>query len=625
MHNLAGHEETRTRPQRTMNEVVDGYEARVAWWEATRAAAAARERRWSWARLGLFAAGLVAVFALDGQVRWLALLVIAAGYTLAARQHSRERSVTAQAGARVSVAREGISRTRRRWNDLPATVAEPFPSTHPFAADLGVLGRASLMQLMGPVGAATGAATLREWLGAPGSIEEIRLRQAAAAELADKVELREELASRARLAGGLPRAAVSSFVDWAESDLWLETRPLLRLAGWVVPVATLVSIVLAANGVVPLGIPLVSIVVAVVIHGFAASQLGNRIRSAAPGESRFATLAEPFRVVHDADVEAEAWRGVRVRLETNGRSAHQELAALRRGLDAAAVRYSPMLHMALNALLLWDVQTLRALESWQKRSGSHVRDWFTALGEAEALAALGTLAHDNPGWSFPEIAPESPSVEARSLAHPLLPPGDAVANDVTVGPRGTVLVVSGSNMAGKSTLLRAIGANVVLAQAGAPVAAAGLVLPPLQLATCMRVTDSLEDGVSLFMAELRRLRLVVDAARAAGTGPAGGGTGPSLLYLLDEILQGTNTAERQVASRRVLSHLLEAGAIGAVSTHDLELASTDELQRAARQVHFRETVESDGAEGLMSFDYVLREGPATSANALRLVELVGLG
>jgi len=197
-----------------------------------------------------------------------------------------------------------------------------------------------------------------------------------------------------------------------------------------------------------------------------------------------------------------------------------------------------------------------------------------------------------------------------------------VANDVTLGPPGTFLLVTGSNMSGKSTLLRSIGVNVVLAQMGGPVCAESLRLPPVTVATSILIEDSLADGVSFFMAELLRIRQVVDAADRAA---AEGGT---LLYLLDEILRGTNTRERQIAVRRVLTHLLAKGALGAVSTHDLELAEIPELASAVKPVHFRESFEP-GAERegkpVMTFDYKLRPGVATTANALKLLDLVGLG
>ena len=247
------------------------------------------------------------------------------------------------------------------------------------------------------------------------------------------------------------------------------------------------------------------------------------------------------------------------------------------------------------------------------------------------------------------LAPDC-MVRATGLGHPLLADKNRVANDITVGPAGTVLLVTGSNMSGKSTLLRAMGTNVALAQAGGPACAASLTLPPVVLATSMRIDDSLEQGVSFFMAELRRLKEIVDLAVRYGPGPDGTGmhktgshdTDPhhkkqydngshihcrcrTVLYLLDEILLGTNSVERHIAVERVLGHLLRQGAIGAITTHDLELADSPALKEACQPVHFRETFVSENGNQRMKFDYHLHPGVATTRNALKLLEMVGLG
>jgi DNA mismatch repair ATPase MutS len=229
------------------------------------------------------------------------------------------------------------------------------------------------------------------------------------------------------------------------------------------------------------------------------------------------------------------------------------------------------------------------------------------------------LAHDNPAWRFPELDEHADRLTAVALGHPLLPAATRVANDVTVGPPGTLLLVTGSNMSGKSTLLRAIGLNVVLAQAGAPVCAERLTMPLVEVRTSIRLADSLERGVSLFMAELERLKEIVDAARETARPRP-------LLYLLDEILHGTNTAERLIAARAVLGHLVRAGAIGAVTTHDLTLAADGALAAASHPVHFTEQVTTGNGDvaSAMTFDYRLRPGLATSTNALKLLALVGL-
>ena len=301
-----------------------------------------------------------------------------------------------------------------------------------------------------------------------------------------------------------------------------------------------------------------------------------------------------------------------------GLPAHAALSALESRLGLADARHSAPVHFLLQVSTLWDFHVLALLERWQRAAGREARRWLTALGEIEALAALAALRFENPGWCLPEVTAGQPELAARDLGHPLLPPARRVGNDVTVGPAGTFVLVTGSNMSGKSTLLRAIGVNVVLAQAGGPACAAALRLPPLRLATSILVEDSLAAGVSFFLAELLRIKRVVAAAGEAGR------EGAVLLYLLDEVLRGTNSVERQVAVRRVLRHLLARGALGAVSTHDLALASGPGLSQAARPVHFRETIAAGPDGPRMTFDYRLRPGPATTTNALALLRQVGL-
>ena len=261
---------------------------------------------------------------------------------------------------------------------------------------------------------------------------------------------------------------------------------------------------------------------------------------------------------------------------------------------------------------------LALLERWQREAGPRVRGWLSALGRFEALAALASLRFENPEWTFPVIAKGEPSYAAKGLGHPLIRDGQRVANDVTLGPPGSFLLVTGSNMSGKSTLLRSIGINAVLAQAGGPVCAESLRMPPVTLGTSILVEDSLAEGVSFFMAELQRIR---DIVKEADRAKAAGGV---LLYLLDEVLRGTNSYERQVAVRRVVLHLLKQGALGAVSTHDLQLAEVPEIAATCVPVHFRETLHP-GEDPAMTFDYAMHPGVATTVNALKLMELVGLG
>jgi hypothetical protein len=336
------------------------------------------------------------------------------------------------------------------------------------------------------------------------------------------------------------------------------------------------------------------------------------LAAAASREEPFGRYRGVFEVIEGARLEAPRLRELRDRFAASGARASVEMRALERAVGFAELRHSGLVHFVANVVLLYDVWCALALERWRGRAGARVRGWLEALGEVEALASFGAFARENPAYAFPEVTAGPPRYDAEGLAHPLLPRASRVANDVRFGEGGPrALLVTGSNMAGKSTLLRAVGVNAVLALAGAPVCASRLALSVAAVRTSMRVSDSLEQGISHFYAELARLRGVLDATRG----------GREVLFLLDEILHGTNSRERQIGAKAIVKRLVELGAIGAVSSHDLGLAALeDETAGRVRNVHFEERVEG----GKMTFDYRLRSGAVTTGNALRLMRLVGL-
>jgi len=294
-----------------------------------------------------------------------------------------------------------------------------------------------------------------------------------------------------------------------------------------------------------------------------------------------------------------------------GRGVVREMAELERVVGFVEARRNEVFKLFIGPVLMWDVHCAVRLDRWRRRTGSEVKGWFSALGQLEAFASLAGFTFDRPSHGWPEPGPEAKLV-ASGVGHPLIDGARRVGNDVTLPGPGRALVVTGSNMSGKSTLLRALGTNVVLANMGAPVAAKSFIFGFFTLATSMRIRDSLEDGVSHFYAELQKLKRVVDLARHP----------PPLLFLLDEILHGTNSRERIIGARSVIQGLVKLGALGAVSTHDLGIAELAELlPGSVKNVHFQEQVNADGT---MTFDYHLRDGTVQSSNALRLMRAIGL-
>ena len=532
--------------------------------------------------------------------------------------HSRVTTRQRRAAELATINEEGAARLRRDWDGLPPSPPRAHPR-HAYAHDLDIVGHASLARLLGTTGTGIGRARLRGWLLRAAPSAEARARQTAVRELVPRLDFRQDLQVAGRLAGDPDRAQLEAFLEWAEGGPWLRHRPLTTWISRLLPLATVALGVLHIEGTIDRPWWMLTLLAGIVFSATMTKRVHQIFDRASLGDSGLRHYAEVVRTIQREEFESEPLRRARSAL-VDGSDAAEELERLGWLTELAELRHNGMFYILLHWPTLWDFHVLTGLERWQARAGHRARAWVDAVGDLDALAALAGPPHDEPGWSFPELAGPGSRSDARfsaeGLAHPLLPADDRVPNDVEVGPPGTFLMVTGSNMSGKSTLLRAIGINATLALAGGPVCARRLTTPPVDVFTSMRIEDSLERGVSLFMAELQRLKMVVDAADAAEDRP--------VLYLLDEILHGTNTAERQVAVREVLGHLLHSRAIGAISTHDLELASAEPLASAVVPVHFQETVHPEGHEPPMTFDYQLREGVATSTNALKLVRLVGL-
>jgi hypothetical protein len=593
-------------------------------------------QRWNrFANLRLFsflAAVACAVSGIWWDQRWLfvvaaACLVLFVGLV---RHHLMLGRARQAAILRVQISDEALLRLDRAWDKLPQRHTYVPDPDHPFAGDLDLVGHASVLHLLDSAKTPVGEDTLRDWLISPAPLSVVRERQAAVRELTPLLDWREELSLRALLHTSTDRDP-APFLEWAEGETppgggrwpagteggsWLSEQRIIVTAGRVSVVLLWVTLVAQFLGLLSLPLSLIFLAANILINQRYSTTANEVIAGAATQHAALLQYASLLQHIEETPFEANLLRDLQTRLGATGHPAHEQIHRLHR-LTTFWVPNGSIGHLPLQLATLWDLQLLDLLERWQAQNGRFVREWLAIMAEAEALAALAGLAHDQPGWTFPSIDEQRNTLTATGIGHPLLQDDVRVVNDVEVGPSGTFLLVTGSNMSGKSTLLRSLGVNIVLAGAGGPVCAAELTLPPVRLWTSVRVQDSLERGISFFMAELQRLKQIVDAARDSKPGEQ------RVFYLLDEILQGTNTAERQIAARRIIRFLVDQGAIGAVSTHDLTLAEGPELTPAARAVHFSETVSRDGEGPPMTFDYKIRPGLATTTNALRLMELIG--
>lgn len=607
----------------------DDYAARARRYTAGRDEERKRSATVARLRLATFLAAIGALtwwLGFDGQVpAFVTTAVLLGAFGVLVVVHSRIESRAEWCEAMRAVNARGIARIERRWDELPdaAPPAGIGIEEHPYAIDLDVFGRASLCQLLGPAATSFGRRTLAGWLLAPAPAAEIAARQQAVAELAPLVDWRERLAAFGVLAGTARQESIDTFMRWvASSEPPLRAFAALRLTVYLTLAALWVPLLLHLTGVMPNGLWALPLVFGIALSFFTAWGVSHAFDQAGAGERTLRQFADVLAHIDAQPFSSPRLAGIRSRLtvQGGGRRAPDAMRALNRILGFADLRRgAALLHFPIQAFTLWDFHWLFALERWRRSAGPRVEGWLEAAGELDALSCLAGASHDNPDWCFPEITRE-PRYAAVALGHPLLPADRRVSNDVELGPPGTLLLITGSNMSGKSTLLRAVGVNAVLAEAGAPVCAASLRMPPCDIQTSIRIQDSLERGVSYFMAALARLKRVIDAAEEDAAARRAG-EDRVLFYLLDEILQGTNSAERGIAVQAVARHLLDAGAIGAMSTHDLNLASEEPLKSHARLVHFTEIVDPDGT---MRFDYRLREGIATSRNALRLMKLIGI-
>jgi hypothetical protein len=550
-----------------------------------------------WGRLGAWAGWAVAA----DVVAFVALVLV----------HGRVHQARERSSAALRFHQRGLSRMEHAWEALPRG-SERFKSAqHPFTNDLDIFGHASVMQLVDATETRFGEERLAKLLSLedPGAWPgDVQARQEAVRDLAGRPGFREALA----VAGGVladEKPDPASLLTWAEDQGGLS--PSLAVLGWVLPVTTLAVVALGFLGMRGAVVTLV-VVVQLAIGIAVGVRLTPMLSAASDRESAATRWRSMIAAVEAETFEVPLLRDLRGRLSSGKRRASQEIASLERIVGYADARRNEVFRLFIGPLLMWDVHCAFALLRWRRRAGLQVRGWLDVLGEIEALASLAGFAFEHPDFAWPELA-TGPVVDARGLAHPLLPDGRRVGNDVRLPAAGHALVVTGSNMSGKSTLLRALGVNAVLAFAGAPVCAAALRIGAARVATSMRISDSLEEGVSHFYAELRGLKRVLDRAHEPRR--------PPVLFLLDEILHGTNSRERVAGACAVVRLLVEWGALGAVSTHDLGITALErELGGRVENVHFEEQV----VEDTMTFDYVLRPGIVQSSNALRLMRAVGI-
>lgn len=611
---------------------IDHYSVRAASAVAVATRAEWRARRLSWGRLSVAVATFVALhYATRGGVTLAAWLIGGVGsliFVALVILHQRAASLADRERRVAAACRAGIARCERAWVDIPdQRLDSSSAQATATARDLDVFGDFSLFRLLDVSSPALGGARLVEWLlSDPADVAVIEHRQLSVHALRERPAFLLETAVIGRHGGYATGAtscdAVARFITWSGEQapvpaMW-HARGILA--------ATSVGLMIASIETVrrteAADVVLIPFIVALAAMHLVLSIAARRhLTTALAGMGDLLAQlrgldASMRQIVGEHDVPGTFATAHAALRDQGAATAFAKLDLLLRWNE---IRLTPMAHWPMNALAGLDVHVAAALERWRARYGSHVAEWVDQAATAQALTALATLGFENPLWTIPLVHddPSEPSCHAENAAHPLLAATVAVPNPVYLASTGSLLALSGSNMSGKTTYLRAIGLNAMLALSGGPVNATRMTLRRARVRSSVRVDDALGSGVSLFLAEVTRLRDIVRDAEDTSGAP--------VLFLFDEILHGTNAADRRFASQVVLRRLLIGASYGVLTTHDPGLV-TDLLDSPFRidQGHFRETAHR-GDDGVrMSFDYLLRPGPTTSANARLIMELVGL-
>lgn len=520
-----------------------------------------------------------------------------------------ERILRARDHAQTVVAlyRRGIARIDDNWAGTGSTGDRFRDPKHVYAEDLDLFGRGCLFELLSTARLPMGEEHLARWLRAASPTSEIIERQKLVAELRDRLDLREDIAVTGE--DLRPRLGVASLIAWAEGKPLL-TSSALRIVLVLLSLAAAVAVVFIPRSILPFAIVLTVELVFYAIWWRRTGEVMDGVSSNAEGLSLFSQILER--------IEREQFASPRLHQQTvaltSGRRpasrAIRDFARIVYWMDA---REGLIAHL-LELPVLYSLQVAFAADAWRMRWGSKVRAWIDTVGEIEALLSLATYSFEHPSDAFPEFAPAdavNPIFDGQDLGHPLIAASTCVPNSVRLDDVTRVMLVSGSNMSGKSTLLRTVGINTVLANAGAPVRAKSLRLSPVVLGTRIRSTDSLQEGRSNFFTEILHIRQVFELMSG----------GKPLLFLFDELLEGTNSKDRRIGAEGLLRALLDHGSIGIVTTHDLALtAVTVAVGNVIRNFHFQDYVE----DGQMRFDYTLREGVVAKSNAIELMRLIGL-
>ena len=484
-----------------------------------------------------------------------------------------------------------------------------MPHDHPYANDIDLFGRASLFQYINRTTSEMGSATLAGWLLQPSVTETILQRQAAMTELSALTPWRQQLQAfgKEKMIGLQTKERLQNWMLEKGSfshAIW----PLLQ---YLIPAVMLTVITLNIFDFVSNPVRNYFLLASAILAYFISKKVIPIHYQVSKMAEELSVLSDSIQLIETASFQSPLLQQLHATYLVEKGTASNQLKQLKRILARLDYRLNPVIFIPLAILLQWDLQQVMALEKWKRRNQQNITDWFDALGKLEALCSLATLQFNHPDWCLPEIKPAHFSIHGEAIGHPLISKSKRVNNPININESGELMLITGSNMAGKSTYLRSIGINVVLTMMGSAVCAKSFSLSPVQLITSMRIADNLEENTSTFYAELKKLKNVIEKVN----------NNEKVFILLDEILRGTNSLDRHTGSVALTKQLIKHQASGIIATHDIELARLKETYpNNILNYHFDAQVSNDE----LYFDYELKEGICSSINASILMKKIGI-
>ncbi len=596
-------------------ELRDFYKKRASEFAENAKALQTKYISYSVIRLLIFVIGVGALGLLGATLGWLwsilGIVVFLILFAAFVRWHQRLQAEQ-QHKAQLAKVNEYEARAQGYQFDQFADGARFVDPLHPYTVDLDIFGPHSFFQFINRTATALGQNRLANYLDRPADLPEIAARQKAIAELSDQLEWRQHFQAYG-LEAEDELEHIKALQIWLDEPDFMRENTGLKLALWLVPIWMTIGVVASV-----LYLPGLAFLGFLLIPGLIINKTLERVNKThvqtTHADKILSFYARLIRQVEDGgQFTSPKLQQLRATFSTHQPKASGAIKTLSYFIAQLNVRYNAFA-VLFNVFVLWDLHWVLRLEKWKARHREHLPAWFEALAELEALSSMANLHYNQRDWTFPELQTDT-QLQAEVLGHPLIPPGTRICNDLGMPTRAHIKLVTGSNMAGKSTFLRTVGLNIVLAMSGSVVCARRFALPPLKVYTSMRTQDALHESTSSFYAELKRLKFIIEAVEESQQAEAG------VYFLLDEILKGTNSRDRHTGSRALIRQLINSRGCGIIATHDLELGALEATAGGAVENLCME-VEVRGDELL--FDYQLKKGVSQSFNATQLMRSMGI-